>query len=205
MKSQSTGKMRGRPKEFCEEQALEAATRVFSEKGFEAASLSDLCEAMGINRPSLYATFGNKGDLYRKAVTWYADTTEKQLANYFAVGTVREGIGRLLRERVVMFTDAQGMGVRFILQAPLTSPEVSQEIRQDLAQKRRTVEAILQCQFERAIESEELPGDVSPEDLALFYTVVIQGIALQAQHGGTREQLLRVVDVAMEKWPTPET
>jgi hypothetical protein len=46
-----------------------------------------------------------------------------------------------------------------------------------------------------------LPPEASPEDLARFYAVMIKGIALQAQHGGTRDELLRVVDVAMANWP----
>jgi hypothetical protein len=55
--------------------------------------------------------------------------------------------------------------------------------------------------IDRAIEAGELPLTVSAPDLARFYSVVIQGIALQAQHGGTQEQLFGVVDMVMESWP----
>src|SRR5882762_10738972 len=62
----------GRPRCFCEEEALERAMRVFWEKGYEGASLGDLTEAMGINRPSLYATFGDKQALFFRAMERYA-------------------------------------------------------------------------------------------------------------------------------------
>ena len=55
----------GRPREFSSEEALIAATLVFAEKGFEGASLADLTKAMGINRTNMYATFGNKAQLFR--------------------------------------------------------------------------------------------------------------------------------------------
>src|SRR5882724_9224474 len=63
----------GRPREFDIEQALERALQVFWRKGYEGASLADLTDAMGINRPSLYAAFGNKEELFRKVVDRYAD------------------------------------------------------------------------------------------------------------------------------------
>jgi len=78
---------------------------------------------------------------------------------------------------------------------------VSDETQQYFAQRRTTLEVMLRHKFESALESGELPPNAAPSDLARFYSVMVQGIALQAQHGGTREQLLRVVDVAMEQWP----
>ncbi len=63
----------------------------------------------------------------------------------------------------------------------------------------------LQRWFDRAIEEGELPRSVSAADLAGFYYVITQGLALQVQHSGTREQLLRVADVALQGWPKPST
>src|SRR5437879_5989068 len=62
---------RGRPRAFNADKALEKALKVFWRKGYEGASLPDLTRAMGINRPSLYAAFGNKESLFRKAVERY--------------------------------------------------------------------------------------------------------------------------------------
>src|SRR5450755_342863 len=65
----------GRPREFDIEEALDRALRVFWRKGYEGASLPDLTAAMGINRPSLYAAFGNKEELFRKALDRYTEGT----------------------------------------------------------------------------------------------------------------------------------
>src|ERR1051326_7706866 len=64
---------KGRPREFDTEKALDAALGVFWRKGYEGASLPDLTRAMGINRPSLYAAFGNKEELFRRAVDRYVE------------------------------------------------------------------------------------------------------------------------------------
>src|ERR1700747_2087986 len=72
MKSQRQGKATvGRPRAFDVQHALDQALKVFWRKGYEGASLPDLTRAMGINRPSLYAAFGNKEALFRKALARY--------------------------------------------------------------------------------------------------------------------------------------
>ncbi len=66
----------GRPRAFDLDHALDQALQVFWQKGYEGASLSDLTKAMGINRPSLYAAFGNKEDLFRKVLDRYTSGPE---------------------------------------------------------------------------------------------------------------------------------
>src|SRR5256714_15013561 len=63
----------GRPRGFDLHEALDRALEVFWRQGYEGTALSDLTAAMGINRPSLYATFGNKEALFRKVLDRYAD------------------------------------------------------------------------------------------------------------------------------------
>ena len=194
-------KARGRPRAFDETEALIAAMRVFAQKGFEAASLTALTKAMKINRVSMYATFGNKEELFRKAIDLYSRIGAELLAGCLAADTARVGVDRLLRKGVTMFTDPAGVGVCFVTQAPLTGPDASEDTRRYVAKKRAAIELALRDRFDRAIEAGELPLTVSAPDLARFYSVVIQGIALQAQHGGTQEQLFGVVDMVMESWP----
>jgi AcrR family transcriptional regulator len=192
---------RGRPRAFSEEHALDAAMQVFSEKGYEGASLSDLTSAMGINRFSLYASFGNKEALYVKAIERFSAAVAQHIEAILAQGTARDGIQRLLLDSVAKFTATEGPGLCFVTQAPLNESDVSDSTRQCVAQRRGGIEQALRKRLARAVEDGELPSETSTASLAGFYAVMIQGIALQAQHGGTREQLLEVVAVAMGKWP----
>jgi AcrR family transcriptional regulator len=201
MKSRATQEHRGRPREFSPEKALDAATRVFGDKGFEETSLSDLTKAMDINRPSMYSAFGNKEQLYRKALARYSDAGDKQVADCLAGKTARESVDRLLRKGVSTFTGSKGGGGCFVTQPPPAGSSASEATRKEVARRRRGVERELRKRFDRALEEGELPREVSTEDLARFYSVLVQGIALQAQHGGTRKQLLRVVETAMQGWP----
>ena len=201
MKKTRSKNPRGRPREFNEEEALDAATRVFANKGYEAASLFDLTAAMGINRVSMYSTFGNKEALFRKAMERFMLASARHLEGCLAAPTAREAIEKLLRGGIKKVTNPDGPGVCFITQGPLTAPDATEETRRYVARKRAEVERRLRLRFDRAIEEGELPSAVSSEDLARFYAVVIQGLALQAQHGGTAAQLLRLVDVALASWP----
>jgi AcrR family transcriptional regulator len=191
----------GRPKEFCEIKTLEAAMRVFAEKGYDNASLSDLTLAMKINRFSMYASFGNKESLYVKAMECFHQVRQERLRGFLSAKSAREGVTQLLRDVVTRFTDPEGHGLCFITQAPLNSKTVSPETRGLMAKRRAEVEQAIRARLQRAIQDGELPDDACAADLAEFYAVMIQGFALQAQHGGTRDDLFRVIDIAMSKWP----
>jgi AcrR family transcriptional regulator len=203
MANRPSGNPPGRPRAFSEEQALDAAMGVFASSGYAAASLANLTKAMGINRVSMYATFGNKEALFVRSFTRYTDQGSARLAHCLASGTAREGIERLLRDSVMMFTDPKGHGVCFVTQSPLTGTEASAKTKRFVAQKRASIELTLRERLDLAVTNGELAADVSTADLARFFTVIIQGLALHAQHGGTREELLRVVDHALSSWPAP--
>jgi len=100
----AAAKPRGRPRSFDRELALERAMDVFWSKGFEAASLSDLTEAMGINPPSLYAAFGDKEGLFIEAVQRY-HANAQQNCPYGDLPTAREAVENLLTFAATLFTD----------------------------------------------------------------------------------------------------
>jgi len=71
MDKKTTTKMPGRPRKFDKDLALDIAMKVFMQKGYEATSITDITEALGINRPSVYAAFGNKEALFAQALGRY--------------------------------------------------------------------------------------------------------------------------------------
>jgi AcrR family transcriptional regulator len=204
MPRKPSGNPTGRPKEFCEKQALQAAMGVFAEKGYENASLADLTSAMKINRFSMYSSFGNKEQLYVRTMEIFNQARRERVAEFLSGPSARQSMDRWLRDIVEKFTE-EGHGVCFVTQAPL-SPEAASKETRDLMEKRRMeVEQAIKRRLERAIEEGELPAGTCAGALAAFYAVIIQGMALQAQHGGKREDLMGVVDVAMSKWPDPKS
>src|SRR2546430_6373161 len=96
---------RGRPREFDIEKALDCALRVFWRKGYEGASLPDLTAAMGINRPSLYAAFGNKEELFRKVIARYVEGPAACVLKALDGPTARAVAERLLHAAVDVVTD----------------------------------------------------------------------------------------------------
>jgi AcrR family transcriptional regulator len=191
----------GRPRAFDIDQALDRALQVFWRKGYEGTSLSDLTKAMGINRPSLYAAFGNKEALFRKALDRYAEGPAAYTRKALDEPTARAVVERLLRGVIDLLTDPCTPQGCLAVQGALACGDAADAIRQELISRRVAGEAALRQRLERAIADGDLPADADPADLARYVTTISQGMAVQAAGGASREELQRVVAMALRAWP----
>jgi AcrR family transcriptional regulator len=187
----------GRPRAFDPEEALGTAMRVFWEKGYEGTSLTDLTQAMGINRPSLYAAFGNKEELFRRVCGRYAEMAT--CPSKVEGRTAREAVENFFRAGIESLSDSAHAGCMFVTSA-LTGSDESNAVRQELCIARNEVVRAWKERFEAAAAAgETLPA--SPDELARFVMTVSNGMSVQARSGATREDLQRVADIALRVWP----
>ena len=195
------GAPRGRPRQFCAETALAAALQVFWKRGYEGASMAELTEAMGITKPSLYACFGNKEALFRKALDLYEREKLAYVGAALAAPTAHEVAERLLRGVIVNLcngNDPQGcLGVI----ATVACGAEAQSIRQEAIARGASAEAALIRRFVRAREEGDLPNEYDPLAMAQYLQTVLQGLSIKAGTGAPRETLERVIEVSLATWP----
>ncbi|MGB7160551.1 MAG: TetR/AcrR family transcriptional regulator [Tepidisphaeraceae bacterium] len=201
VKAKAPTPKRGRPRAFNEQWALDAALKVFWKKGYEGASLDDLTAAMGINRPSLYAAFGNKEALFRKALDRY-DERAVHARDALNEPTARKVVERLLYGGIEIAANPRNPRGCLMVQTALSCGDAAEPIRRELCARRAAREAELRERFERAQAEGDLPPDSDPADLARFVNTIIQGMSVQSSSGATPEQLHRIADTAMRAWPT---
>jgi AcrR family transcriptional regulator len=180
--------------------ALERALNVFWTQGYEGTSLSDLTEAMGINRPSPYAAFGNKEALFRQVLDRYGEVMGQLVRDSLAEPRVRAGMEHLLRGACEVPAEGPARGC-LLVNGALTGSQDSRAMQEELAARRAAREQTLRERFERAKSEGDLPADASSAALARYISVVLQGLSVQAASGASREELRDVVEIAMQAWP----
>jgi AcrR family transcriptional regulator len=192
----------GRQRQFDVEQALDAALDVFWRKGYEGASYSDLTEATGVERPGLYAAFGNKEALFRKALDRYFAHYLQFYRAALDKPTSREVAADILRGAVELNTrypDRRGcLGVH----GALAVSDESEPVRQAVVEARAQGEALLRGRLERAREEGDLAPTADCAALASYLSALTHGMAVQAKAGFSREALDAVVDQALATWPS---
>lgn len=190
----------GRPRQFDVNEALDKALAVFRQKGFEGASLPDLTKAMGINRPSLYAAFGNKESLFRKALDRYVEQGIERLQAALSAPTAYGAVERVFMNIVEKSgcSDARGC---LLVQGALACGDEAQPVRLELAARRQQIEVIFRQRFERAIAEGDLPSGTSPTNLAAYIATVLQGMSVQSSGGASREALLGIAEMALKAFP----
>jgi AcrR family transcriptional regulator len=191
----------GRRREFDVKKALDAVLCVFWRKGYEGASYTDLTEAAGVERPALYAAFGNKEALFRRALDRYYERYLAYLPEALRLPTARDVAAHILYSAIDLNTrypDHTGcLGINGVL----AGSDEAEPVRQALIDARAAGEAQLRERFERARADGDLPKTARPDALAAFLMAVLHGMAVQAKAGFSRDMLRAVADQALSTWP----
>jgi len=199
MKSKTAPTQRGRPRAFDPDAALERAMHVFWAKGYEGATLSDLTRAMRINRPSLYAAFGNKQQLFRKVLDRYMDGPVAYFGKALAAPKARDVVEEIFLGTARMADDPRIPAGCLMVQGALACGDAS--VRNEVVARRAASEAMLRRRLQRAKREGDLPKNADPAELACYVMTVVRGMAVQSASGASPDQLRRVSQVALRAWP----
>ncbi|MFL1525042.1 TetR/AcrR family transcriptional regulator [Pseudomonas sp. O230] len=188
----SEGKGRGRPRAYDPQTALQQALGVFWNTGYSAASLDSIASAAGMNRPSLYAAFGDKHALYIKALEQYWE---------FAAASMHEALTNqelTLRQALTLFYEGQlsiyfsGDGQPrgcFAIGTATTEAVEDPEIREVLSDRLSRLDADLEARLRIAIDKGELKNDVDATALAVLASSLLHSISIRARAGKSRAEL----------------
>lgn len=189
---------RGRPRGFDADAALDRAVEVFWQRGYEGASLGDLTDAMGINRPSMYAAYGNKEELFRRALERYAEADMAYARKALEEPTAYRVIESFLRANADAITRPDRPAGCLSIQGGLAS---GSEIAEFLAASRLAGERALAERLARAADEGDLPPGTDPAALARYVMSVSEGNAVHAAAGVGRAALHATVDIALRAIP----
>jgi len=192
---------RGRPRGFDEHQALDAALAVFWRNGYQGSSLAELTHAMDISKPSLYAAFGNKEQLYLSALERYR---EQQLIKHTealaAEPDLKNAMRAFLRSVATMLTAPELPGGCMVVTSAVACDTA--------ALPQRVVAAIgttvnqsafgpLKDRLQKELQRRNLPVGTPVEQLADFFTTIMTGMAVMAKVGATQERLFDTIEHAL--------
>ncbi|WP_225821172.1 TetR/AcrR family transcriptional regulator [Streptomyces naphthomycinicus] len=167
-----------RTKEFDPDAALQAALELFWRRGYEATSMADLVEHLGIGRASLYATFGSKHELYLKALDRYGQAQNPRLTRELsgpgpALPAVRELVRRFAAEATAEATRDQGC---LVTNTAVELAPHDRDVTRRVEHSWDTLETLLHSALVRARAQGELAGDRDPQALARMLLVLLQGL-----------------------------
>jgi AcrR family transcriptional regulator len=192
----------GRPREFDRSAALEAAMVLFWRKGFAATSMNDLCDAMDVRSPSLYAAFGSKEALYLEAIQRYVEIFGPPVWDGLAEGaTARAGVQNLLLAATESLPESHVTPGGCMAALAAVCDEWPAGIAQVVRKIRAEMLRMLRSRLEAGVADGELPTTTDIEGLSRFYLSVYQGMAVQARDGAGAPELRGIVAAAMATWP----
>jgi AcrR family transcriptional regulator len=193
----------GRQREFDKQVALDAAMKVFWSNGYSGTSLSDLTDVMGINKPSLYAAFGNKEALFISALNHYVERHgaihSQEL--HASKKSLRSRLRAYLKSIARMVCDPTLPGGCFVA---TTTDESGGDCLpggalEAITRINEQTQISLVDFFRHEISSGNLPKGASAEDLANYMLAMQYGLGVMARNGAKRETLDRVIEYAVTK------
>src|SRR5206468_7378337 len=157
MKSETAAKL-GRPRAFDADVALDSAMHDFWAKEYQGAALSDLTRAMRINRPSLYATFGDKEQLFRKVLDRYMNGPLAYFGEALGAAKARDVVERIFLGAANMASDPRMPAGCLVVQGALACGDAVRSVRKEIAARRASAKAALR----RRLQEAKREGDLTP-------------------------------------------
>ncbi|KQT31419.1 TetR family transcriptional regulator [Sphingomonas sp. Leaf412] len=191
----------GRPRGFDEDEVLDAALLIFWDKGYEGASLDDLMTGMKLTKSSLYKAFGSKEALFRRAVDRYRRDHLAFRADALAKEPSRAIVAALLTGIARLHTGPSTPPGCLETNAALACSDDGDGIREALIGSRERFRRQLRDRFDALGDAAALPPGLSSDETASYVFAVIQGMAVQAKSGASRDTLLGIVRATMLAWP----
>ena len=175
-----TKRSRGRPRTFIPSEVLDRVRTVFRAKGFAAASLDELAAASGLNRPSLYAAFGDKEQLYIATLRFYGARSVEGLEEILAgPGTIEQRLGKVYKAAIDLYTaPPHRPGCMIVGTAAVESPS-----HPKIAAVANELLAAIEKSLERAFAASGLPRKPSPAARAHMAGAILYAIAIRARLG----------------------
>jgi AcrR family transcriptional regulator len=190
-------KKRGRPRAYDPATAVARAADTFWKAGYAGTSLDDLSEATGMNRPSLYAAFGDKRDLYLKTLEHYRDAgrvlARAALADH---PSLKVFLKRFYDKALELYLEGGPRGC-YSIGTAATVAAVDDNVRAFLAESMRTTDSFLKHQIEKAKERGEIAADADPAALAYLASATLHTLAVRSRAGLPRKELDALVDAAI--------
>lgn len=184
------GRPRGRPRAFDRPTVFKAMREVFWERGYAAASLDDLCQAAGINRPSLYNAFGEKADVFRAVLDDYiAEVRPSYEAAFRAPGALSESLLRVFDTSLSLWKahEKPGLGC-FMIGAALTDSLRDPEVGQMILDRLKEMDKGFLWRFRKAIEEGELAADADVYGLTMLASSLHNAMAVRLRAGEAPDQ-----------------
>ena len=184
-----------RNKVFNEDNALDAAMRLFWKKGYEASSMQALEEVMGLKRSSIYNTFGNKRSLFKLAIERY---TQLVLSSFLCVindsHTANEAIRNVLGEVISLHFNKNNPGGCMVVLSLMESKQHDKETLHMLQSALKLLHITLVKRFEKAIVERDMDQSVNCEALASEVTGLITGMIVMARANFSKSSLQLLID-----------
>jgi AcrR family transcriptional regulator len=192
---------RGRPRAYDPRAALRAVTEAFWRSGYSGTSLDDLSAAAGMNRPSLYAAFGDKRELYLAALDRYWENGYRAMDEVFSkVRPLREALMELYERALTIYfpQDSRPRGC-FAIGTATTESVLDPKIRVALAGGVHRLDSLFEARIRVSQKRGELSPASDPATLGMLASATLHTIAIRARAGVERDELRelarRAVDV----------
>ena len=187
----------GRPISFDKDAALEAAMRLFWERGFEGTSMADLTQAMDLNPSSIYAAFGDKHALFQLAAKRYAEMRAQYAGKAMEEPTLEKVVRALFDNTVAFLTTPGHPPTCMTLSGAVGCSVDATPARDIMTEIRKQNEVVMRERFNKARKSGELPKDVNVDDYTRYLSTIIAGLSIQAANGSTKAELKRTAQMAL--------